>query len=341
MEQSDSTIHRRNPQGSGQDSLSERDRAPESPGLSPIISHATLEELSSPARPPDTPFSAYLLPYQYISFLFPFTLLVGSAFGYVAQDSYFKNKRNILNVLFVKNGWGWTSLVFLVYLVVVFGKGLTQQDSNDRRPQEQSNHQQLRTRTGSRETSSSTSQPAQGTATRVRVVFAKALIRWGLATLYWWLVSQWFFGPAVFDRLYVLSGGSCSVNGHFTQHHCRRAGGDWGGGIDVSGHMFLLTHASLFLIEELSVFLNDPKAWTSLQHRLTAKYAVWSVVAVCALWWWMMLMTTVYFHHLAERLSGLFFGMLFWVGTYVTSYKLVPPPLHPFMPDQTVILELE
>ncbi|KAG0260751.1 hypothetical protein BG011_001648 [Mortierella polycephala] len=361
-----------------------RDRAPASPDLSPIISHATLTELTgtNTVIPPTNPIvSAFLLPHQYLVFVFPVTLVLGSLFGFIGgnRPSYFSNKRNILNVLFVKNGWGWTSLVFLIYVAVVFGKAFfTQQERqgttasqqvnhtrtmNIQKPQEQGTLESSTTNGDSTATASTsetgvrtrtrsspqqhdehlqsmvgTNMPAPGTNASARVpsdVIIKALVRWGLASLYWWLISQWFFGPGLFDRVFVLTGGSCSVDGHWSQYHCRNQGGLWSGGVDISGHMFLLTHAWLFLMEELSMFLNVPEAWTALQNRSGARYAVWSVVALCGLWWWMLLMTSVYYHHMAEKLTGLFFGVLFWFCTYVTTYKMSS---FPSMPDQAAVL---
>ncbi|KAG0053932.1 hypothetical protein BGZ83_000158 [Gryganskiella cystojenkinii] len=339
-----------------------RDRAPDSPNLSPIISQATLQELSqTPATLAPGTLSTLLLPHQYLCVIFPVTLVLGSIFGFLGGDrpSYFSNKRNILNMLFVKNGWGWTSIVFLVYLAVVFGKALIRQQSDltqqipVSRPQEEqrndvtpttaatSNRSRTRSHPDGQDATQSmvgTDLPPRGTRASARVpsdVIVKALVRWGLATLYWWLVSQWFFGPGLFDRVFVMTGGGCSVDGHWSQYHCRRQGGHWSGGVDISGHMFLLTHAWLFLMEELSVFLNVPESWTALENRQAARYAVFSVVAICGLWWWMLLMTSVYYHQLTEKLTGLFFGMLFWFASYVTTYKNLP---FPSMPDQAVIL---
>ncbi|KAF9425187.1 hypothetical protein BGZ94_007757 [Podila epigama] len=344
-----------------------QDRAPDSPVLSPIISEATVQELSHhPAAPPSAPFSHYLLPHQYLSFLFPITLLAGSAFGVVGghTPSYFSNKRNILNMLFVKNGWGWTSLVFLVYIAIVFGKGLIQenQPQEERHIQQQQQQQQeqesnfdnfsldqeisssstVRTRTRSspsvshdNNVSSSVPYPEsnRGAVALPSNVIVKALVRWGLATLYWWLISQWFFGPALFDRVFVLTGGTCSVDGHWSQYHCRKNAGHWSGGIDISGHMFLLTHAWLFLMEELSVYMNVPQAWNNLQHRQGARYTVYAVMGLGALWWWMLLMTSVYYHHITEKISGLFFGLFFWFCSYVILYK---KSSFPAMPDQSI-----
>ncbi|KAF9928810.1 hypothetical protein FBU30_002081 [Linnemannia zychae] len=357
------SIHQRRtlaPDLSSHTTTTKRDRAPDSPNLSPTISNATLRDLANtPADipPPATPFSVLLLPHQYFIFIFPATLFLGSLFGFFGGDrpSYFSNKRNILNMLFVKNGWGWTSFVFLVYLAVVFGKALVQSNqfpsavaytNQVARPQEDESTDEVgsgTTRTGTHYQDNTPSMvgtniPRAGSRASAKVpsdVIVRALTRWALATLYWWLISQWFFGPGLFDRVFVLTGGSCSVEGHRSQYLCRRQGGLWSGGIDISGHMFLLAHAWLFLMEELSVFLNVPEAWTALKNRPAAKYAVCGVIALMGLWWWMLLMTSVYYHHMMEKLSGLFFGVLFWLATYVTTYKNTP---FPSMPDQAVIL---
>ncbi|KAF9308606.1 hypothetical protein BG003_010829 [Podila horticola] len=318
--------------------------------LSPIISEATLHELVAPPDTPPTPFSQYLLPHQYLSFIFPVTLLAGSAFGIVAAKtpSYFSSKSNIFNMLFVKNGWGWTSLVFLLYVAIVFGKALIQENRPIGQGQQRHRALGIDTNIVDQETSPSSSLSSEARTSALRSplsgpgrnvdslpsnIIVKALIRWGLATLYWWLISQWFFGPGIFDRVFVLTGGSCSVDGHWSQYHCRRNHGNWSGGVDISGHMFLLTHAWLFLMEELSVFLNVPQAWANLRDRRGSRYAVYAVAALCSLWWWMLLMTSVYYHHLTEKLTGLFFGVFFWFCSYVVLYK---KSTFPAMPDQVV-----
>ncbi|KAG0371052.1 inositol phospholipid synthesis and fat-storage-inducing TM-domain-containing protein [Gamsiella multidivaricata] len=347
-----SSIHQRRHQEPP--SPSQRDRAPDSPTASnlqsPLISSATVDELvntlASQVPVPEAPFSSFLLPHQYLCFLFPATLVLGSVFGAIGGDksSYFSNKRNILNTLFVKNGWGWTSFFFLVYLAIVFGNNIAQQQSQQERDersgersQEQDHNQgDTLTRTRTRSTppavvSTTTPSAISSTSTTILV---KALLRWFLATMYWYIISQWFFGPALFDRVFVLTGGSCSIDGHYSQYHCRRMGGQWAGGIDISGHMFLLAHAWLFLMEELSVFMNVPQAWTALQEgrNKNKKAAVLAVVGLCGLWWWMLLMTSVYYHHLMEKMTGLFFGLLFWFCSYGIVYKVID-----FMPDQAVV----
>lgn len=61
----------------------------------------------------------------------------------------------------------------------------------------------------------------------------------------------------------------------------------WRGGHDISGHVFLLTLASLFLITEI---------WPSLQaisqgKRISSyrRYTTLAVLTLVGLWWWMML----------------------------------------------------
>lgn len=98
----------------------------------------------------------------------------------------------------------------------------------------------------------------------------RALVRWGLVTTWWVLVTQWCFGPALIDRSFLYTGGKCDlaeakldegadVSGKdiFTAVACRAAGGSWRGGHDISGHVFLLVLGSYFLLQEVGwVYLN-------------------------------------------------------------------------------------
>ncbi|KAL3462845.1 inositol phospholipid synthesis and fat-storage-inducing TM-domain-containing protein [Aspergillus heterothallicus] len=91
----------------------------------------------------------------------------------------------------------------------------------------------------------------------------QALLRYALATAVWYATTQWFFGPAVIDRSFVLTGGKCEavlrelsesveergvlaaageekLGVYLTAAACKAAGGAWRGGHDVSGHVFML-----------------------------------------------------------------------------------------------------
>ncbi|KXS19877.1 hypothetical protein M427DRAFT_52717 [Gonapodya prolifera JEL478] len=80
----------------------------------------------------------------------------------------------------------------------------------------------------------------------------RAPLRWALATAYWFFLTQWFFGHAVFDRVLHAGAARCERDPHLygTARSCKKGGHEWLG-FDISGHTFLLVHASLVLLEEL------------------------------------------------------------------------------------------
>ncbi|KAI7833864.1 inositol phospholipid synthesis and fat-storage-inducing TM-domain-containing protein [Kickxella alabastrina] len=126
---------------------------------------------------------------------------------------------------------------------------------------------------------------------------ARYAARYVLATLYWFLMTQWCFGPSLFDRFFRLAPSSMQV--------CRSAGGRWLGGHDISGHCFLLIHSALFLFEEVL----GPCC-----------YARWGVVAatagLIAIWACMLYCTAKYFHGPWELISGTLLGSAYWVSLY-------------------------
>ncbi|OOF97408.1 hypothetical protein ASPCADRAFT_206237, partial [Aspergillus carbonarius ITEM 5010] len=149
--------------------------------------------------------------------------------------NYFARKDNIFNLYFVKFGWFWTTLAVLLILV---------------------------------------SQPAY-THSRARVHRTRRTIqaglRWGCATLMWYFITQWFFGPAIMDRGFVATGGGCQRVVPFVEREgvegiqegevdlktvvtavaCKSVGGAWRGGHDVSGHVFLLVVAVSVVVFEM------------------------------------------------------------------------------------------
>ncbi|KAI8055332.1 Fat storage-inducing transmembrane protein [Syncephalis plumigaleata] len=195
--------------------------------------------------------------------------------------------------------------------------------------------------------------------------FTAALTRWMLATAYWWIITQWMVGPSLSDRVYRWSGGRCypidehgqpvlsglvdneNDMGQSTsdphQHlfnvldvqptaiACRQAGGRWHGGHDISGHIMLLIHASLFLQSELSG-LRRAAVYSTAVHPRMARRATRLVRYLLVLWWWMLLMSSVYaFHPLSEKVTGLIMGLLYWVVMYV---YILPRTSFPGMPGQ-------
>ncbi|KAK9235491.1 inositol phospholipid synthesis and fat-storage-inducing TM-domain-containing protein [Lipomyces kononenkoae] len=242
-----------------------------------------------PPTPPLTPPPAY--PRRYVAglvtfeqlcifLIYPTTIGIGSLISIVSPpESYFGLRSNFFNVFFVKNGWFWTTITFMVHCI------------------------------------------------RLRISKpSKLAIRYSLATLWWFLFTQWFFGAPIMDRVFIGTGGQCFVNdpetapGQERQVHdswtsfgCKHINGEWAGGHDISGHSFLLTHASLFLWFELLPVIMERGP---LLRQINTKI----VFMLLALWWWMLLMTGIYFHTFTEKITGWLCG----IAESAVIYILVP-----------------
>ena len=229
--------------------------------------------------------------------VYPATLVLGSLFSlldpsaratyynassqaHAQPPSYFAEKRNIFNVLFVKIGWFWVTLAYTIFL---FPSPIL------------------------------TPRRLQG------------LLRYGLVTLYWIAVTQWFFGPPLIDRLFTLTGGLCDREGVASSAACKAVGGKWTRGHDVSGHVFLLALGSTFLwMEALHVVLRGSGArderliasgptikraeaerqGVDLQEYDRSNFGVKVVIVIAGLCWWMLLMTAAYFHTWFEKVGS-------------------------------------
>lgn len=169
------------------------------------------------------------------------------------------------------------------------------------------------------------------------------MVRWGLVTGWWGAVTQWFFGPGLVDRGFRVTGGACllasemegggGVGEYVTGQACKAVGGQWRGGHDISGHVFILVLGSLFLglevlpavvrakglREERMVTGRDGSVGRAEREVVGGSeggdgewetgIVVPSVVA--GLSWWMLLMTAAYFHTWFEKVcSTLGFGTL-------------------------------
>lgn len=170
---------------------------------------------------------------------------------------------------------------------------------------------------------------------------SQALARYALATLFWYLTTQWFFGPGIIDRGFVVTGGRCEraswphlhhrhgdVEGEgsgleelFTGAACKAAGGHWRGGHDVSGHVFMLVLATALLVFEgvgmMKLAEQDESGGGSVKDKADGSgecddtatatgRGVWArrvVWGVAGLGWWMLLMTAIWFHTWLEKVS--------------------------------------
>lgn len=188
--------------------------------------------------------------------------------------NYFARKDNIFNVYFVKVGWLWTTLAFslLVFSLPAY-------------------------------TTPSSQRPRR---------IGQAVARYALATLVWYSTTQWFVGPAIIDRSFVLTGGKCehvvplaegeepSLHTLFTAAACKSAGGSWRGGHDVSGHVFMLVlTTSMLVFETIGALASENGAVKSENGLKTV--AVRFAWVVSGLGWWMLLMTAIWFHTWFEK----------------------------------------
>ncbi|KAF2865249.1 inositol phospholipid synthesis and fat-storage-inducing TM-domain-containing protein [Massariosphaeria phaeospora] len=167
----------------------------------------------------------------------------------------------------------------------------------------------------------------------------RAALRYGVATLWWMLVTQWCFGPPLVDRGFRFTGGQCELlrdpvarqdmsdtREYFTAAACRHSGGVWKGGHDISGHVFLLILGSSLLWFEFlpaltraeglrdgrRIILEDGKVASVavekepvVETEEPTTQGVRLALGVAALMWWMLLMTAAYFHTWFEKFTGL------------------------------------
>ncbi|KIN05993.1 hypothetical protein OIDMADRAFT_189725 [Oidiodendron maius Zn] len=257
--------------------------------------------------------------------IFPATLVAGSLFAlldpsaraapynaatqsHVASTapSYFAKKSNIFNLYFVKQGWAWITVSYFFFLF----------------------------------THPSAGPPATLAVTPRRV---RGALRWAMVTIWWIFVTQWFFGPPIIDRGFLLTGGQCELveqartgkvemgntKQFLTGVACKAVGGKWSGGHDISGHVFLLVLGSMFLLQEVvhvtlrsparrderTVFMHDgaiKSADVEIQPSsgVVIEGPMWTlgakiVLGVVGLSLYMLLMTAAYFHTWFEKFTGL------------------------------------
>ena len=182
-------------------------------------------------------------------FVYSFLIITGITAGEFLNlpTSYFTQKSNFLNQIFVKRGWAWTFILLILL--------------NSKRS--------------------------------YKKLFS--------ATVYWFLITQWAFGPSVLDRIYQFSG-SCSLLHLKTLTECFASGGEWDG-LDISGHVFLLLHSSLLIWEELlqSEFKNGLNLISGMLCLL-----------LLILWMVMLIVTVLYYHSITEKILGTILGFGFW-----------------------------
>lgn len=314
---------------------------------------------TQPARKQPLPSRTWSRPSPYLLLAYPFLLAIGSLYAVISpvaspqsealapgitsdlhahhiQANYFAGKGNLVNVYFVKRGWLWTSLAFLFL--------------------------QLTTRPSPTAVSST---PIT-TKNRVLNHYFQATVRYAVLTSIWIITTQWFFGPALIDRSFRWTGGHCEglpakfddnpitkIAAASSSVACKREGGIWRGGHDVSGHVFMLVLSSAALLYEL--YISDrvsqhptisPRAAANVAHDLTeeerrnlggwesegeakariyARYFLYGVVALDCL---MLLTTAIWFHTWLEKVNGMLVAgtglyLTYFLGDFVPAWRSI------------------
>lgn len=209
------------------------------------------------------------------------------------SENYFADKGNLFNQYFVKLGWAWTFWPLLVYIPYTSYKVFRDQSGP---------------------------------------VIIDGMIRWAIGSAYWYMMTQWCFGPSVFDRIYHhWPWASCSEESLRNHHLCHSYGHQWDS-FDVSGHCFLLLHSSLVLWEEIRASrwsLSAQGLWR--RTRCCQRFDPFEMImilffsALLFLWYWMLIVTCVYFHTWSEKLVGVGFGFAYWALSYCFLFKRNTP----------------
>lgn len=187
--------------------------------------------------------------------------------------TFLANRRNLLNRIFTKFAWFWTTAAFIAQAVTLRSGSHAAQSSSGAEKEKVENR--------------STSEKAQKSAVTT------SLVRFAVATTLWIFFARWFLGPSLMERVRHYSGATCipissdqsamtSTDSPFASstlesQYCyagtplsakdyghlfgTESAADaivrpkWKGGHDISGHTYILIISSLYLLEEIVPFM--------------------------------------------------------------------------------------
>ncbi|KAL3233918.1 hypothetical protein RNJ44_03958 [Nakaseomyces bracarensis] len=146
----------------------------------------------------------------------------------------------------------------------------------------------------------------------VKEYFAKFIIKLFLLDLVFLFI----------DGVFLLTGGSCTVpNRSISAEKCKKLGGRWNGGFDISGHFCFLINISMILWLELSSIGDYLKAQTGVNtFKRVHSYLISVILAVLCIWASLLLVTSIYYHTLPEKIIGCCLGYL----CPIVMYYLIP-----------------
>lgn len=264
--------------------------------------------------------------------------------------NYWANRKNIVNQIFVKKAWLWTTLAWALQL---FFLRLAPTSASTSTPAKPRSSAPVGSRLDYKKGKHSNIQPA-APATITSPVYTSVL-RYIFATAIWLLFANWFFGPPLSERILTATGAVCvpstdphssvedlycrtrtplSSSSHpalFSSQSSKSIRAMWKGGHDISGHTFIMVLSSLLLLEDVAPYLAEILGRSALGQLLfpqqqqasavrgrtnwtpQAKVAVAATLGLVGLWGWMLLNTAIYFHRPQEKISGLLAGLAAWL----------------------------
>lgn len=207
------------------------------------------------------------------------------------------------------------------------------------------------------------SQIIECTTSEVRIMYSLLVSfarKYGLFTCFSLFISVWFFGPLIYERVNVFTGGYCDTGtaeaSKFLQYQCSKLpGAIWVDGFDASGHVYILLSMCLILWKGVLATLNlhhfsslykgynhmlGSMIDTDLEHNNDAgnlvdmpcfeiylRYAdilrvtiITVSVALIVIWSFMFVITCVFFHTLSEKTVLLVIGLT--TSLIITSIEL-------------------
>nr|XP_019959808.1 PREDICTED: fat storage-inducing transmembrane protein 2 [Paralichthys olivaceus] len=159
----------------------------------------------------------------------------------------------------------------------------------------------------------------------------RRLLSLAVATSVWYICTETFFYIEDVTGSCFETAAMEVINSEFTaKAACRRAGFHWWG-YDISGHSFILSYSTLFIVEEMAPMASVKTAGLSPLLRLVLNLLYVALNLIVTLWVWMFACTSVYFHDVVQKWLGTTFGLLGWYLTYRVWYL---KPLSPGLPPQ-------
>lgn len=223
-------------------------------------------------------------------------------------SSYFSNKYNIFNQLFVKWAWGWTFSLLFCFIVT----------------------------TSYIYTGGNTSK------------MKRHVMRLFVGTIWWYVCTGLFHTiENETGSCHVKIGNKYMVDVSIPNKRiCKQKNGGWLG-FDISGHGFLLVLCNMWIFEEVQILnqlwnrldrfvlsnsdvvrsncvtagdiVNIKRSYKKLNVNIKIMTAVLSLLTI--LWDFMLLCTVVYFHNMPSKLTGVLVALCCWFLSYRCLFK--------------------